>query len=98
MTPRHRPSDLVEEYSRIGRERQAAERQATREARRQFVVTCLSMVAWCAAGLYVAHFAWRVTDYELGMGILYGGQAVTIGGIGWTLIRAYVRGEQRGDW
>jgi MFS family permease len=98
MTGRHRPPELVAEYQRIGRERQEEGRLADRDARRAFVVACLSMIGWAALGLYVAHFAWRVTDHELGMGILYGGQAITVGGVSVTLIRAHLRGRARGDW
>jgi hypothetical protein len=43
-------------------------------------------------------FAFRVPDYELGMAFLYGGMALNVGGIAFTIATAYARGERRGDW
>jgi hypothetical protein len=92
------PQSTRAEYERIGRERELASREADRSYRREMVRVCAEMIAWTAAGLGVAGFAFRVTDHQYGMILLYAGMVINIGGIAYALWSAYLRGERRGDW
>jgi hypothetical protein len=56
------------------------------------------MIAWTALGLIVAGFAFWVTDYQLGMAILYAGMIINVGGVAFSIWTAFLRGEARGDW
>ena len=95
-------SDLPEatraEYERIGRERALADRDAVRSQRWGVLRICAEMIGWTAAGLVVAGMAFRVTDHEYGMVLLYAGMVINVGGVGYALWSAYLRSERRGDW
>ena len=95
-------SDLPEstraEYERIGREREIATREADRLYRWELVRVCAEMIGWTVAGLLVAGVAFRVTDHQYGMVLLYAGMVINVGGVAFSLGSAYLRGERRGDW
>jgi len=88
----------LEELERIAEERRLAEREAGRYARRDLLRTALQCVAFCLLGLVIMFFAFYVTDLQIGRALLWGGMAVGYAGMAWTLLSAYVRGEERGDW
>ena len=94
-------SDLPEstraEYERIDRERELAGREADRLYRWELLRVCAEMVGWTVAGLAVAGVAFRVMDHQYGRVFLYAGMIINVGGIAFTLARAYLRGEDRGD-
>ena len=92
------PKSVQAEYERISRERELASREAERASRWALLRVCLEMIAWTMLGLVIASFAFSSTDYALGMGLLYGGMAVNVGGVGFAVWSAYRRGEDRGDW
>jgi hypothetical protein len=92
------PPSVQAEYQRIGRERELASREAERDSRRELLRVCAEMVAWTALGLLLAGMAFRVTDYQMGMVLLYAGMVVNIGGVATAIGSAYLRGERRGDW
>jgi hypothetical protein len=92
------PAEVQSEYERIGRERAAQCREADRIRRNDLLRVCAEMTGWTLAGLALAGFAFRLTDYETGMALLYGGMAVNVGGVAFAIATAYVRGERRGDW
>jgi hypothetical protein len=46
----------------------------------------------------IMFFAFWVTDVELGKAFLFGGMAVGYAGIATSILSAYRRGEERGDW
>jgi hypothetical protein len=94
----HRPEWVRDEYERIGRERKAAGLHADRIRRREMLRVCAEMMGWTAAGCVVAAWAFHVNDRDLGMGFLYGGMIVNIGGVMLSGVRAYNRGVERGDW
>ena len=93
-----RPAWLQAEYERIGREREQAGREADRVYRRELVRVCAQMFGWTAAGVVIAAFAFRAHDRDPGMIFLYAGMVVNWGGVLWSIVAAYVRGEARGDW
>ena len=92
------PAHVRAEYERIGHERASASRHAERVRRLDLLRVCAELIAWTIASLVLTGFAFRVSDYELGMAFLYGGMALNVGGIAFTIATAYVRGERRGDW
>ena len=87
-----------EEYERIAAERLAAEQESRSILRRDFLQSALQCVAFCALGLAVMFFAFYVNDLLIARAFLWGGMAVGYGGIFYTLLSAYRRGEKRGDW
>ncbi len=92
------PKSVQAEYERIGRERELASAAADRAARRELLRVCAEMIGWTALGLFVAAFAFWVTDYQVGMILLNGGMLINIGGVAFSIWSAYLRGEARGDW
>ncbi|HTR78435.1 MAG TPA: hypothetical protein VMH39_10005 [Gemmatimonadaceae bacterium] len=93
-----RPAWVVAEYERIGREREQASREADRMYLRELVRACAQMLGWTAIGLVIAAFAFHAGDHATGMIFLYSGMIVNWGGVLWTIVSAYRRGEARGDW
>ena len=90
--------DRKAEYERIGREREAAEREASAVLRRDLLRSALQLIAWTFLGLSIMFWAFYVSDVVLGRAFLYGGMAVGYSGIFYTLFQTYRRGEKRGDW
>lgn len=86
------------ELERIAQERLAADLEARRDTRREFLRASLQCVGFCAAGLGIMFFAFYVDDLQIGRAFLWGGMLVGYGGISYTLLSAYRRGEHRGDW
>jgi len=87
-----------DEYERIARERLAAERDAKMETRRAFFAAALQCAGFCALGMFVMFWAFWASDVVLGRAFLYGGMAVGYAGMAFTLLRAYRKGLERGDW
>lgn len=92
------PDSVKAEYDRIGRERELASREAERFQRWELLRVCGEMIGWTVLGLIVASFAFQVDEYSLGMVFLYAGMAINVGGVGFSVWSAYMRGERRGDW
>ncbi|MGH7676847.1 MAG: hypothetical protein ACRENU_00190 [Gemmatimonadaceae bacterium] len=86
------------ELERIGQERLLASREADRLYRWELVRVCAEMIGWTVLGVGVSAFAFRVTDYDLGMIFLSGGMVINWGGVAVSLWLAHRRGEERGDW
>jgi hypothetical protein len=87
-----------EEYERIAAERLEAEKEASSIARRDFLQSSVQCIGFCLLGLVLMFFAFWVDDLQVGRAFLWGGMAVGYAGIAWTLLGAYRRGSQRGDW
>jgi len=98
MPASDRPEWVQAEYERIGREREATSRETDRLYRWEFVRVCGLMFGWTAVGALIAALAFRSTDQGTGMIYLYSGMVVNVAGVLWTIVRAYRRGEERGDW
>ena len=90
--------DRKAEYERIEREREAAEREARRTTLRALLGASLQCIGFCALGLFIMFFAFHVHDLFIGRAFLYGGMAVGYAGLFYTVISAYKRGVERGDW
>jgi hypothetical protein len=87
--------ELLEE---MGRTREAAEIEADRIRRRDMIRTAAACVMWMLLGLYLLGWSMHTTDHRYARAAFYGGVIIGNAGIISTLLRAYRRGEQRGDW
>jgi hypothetical protein len=82
----------------MGRAREAAEREADRDRRRDMIRTGAACVMWTLLGLFLLGWSFHTTDARYARPAFYGGVIIGNAGIVSTLLRAYRRGEQRGDW
>ena len=89
------PRHLLDQTA-VARAREAE--QADRDRRRDHVRTALACVGWCALGLLLLGWSVHTTDAGLGGIAFLAGLAAGNGGIVFTLLAAYRRGERRGDW
>jgi hypothetical protein len=98
MSLEDRPAWVQAEYERIGRERMEASRQIERLYRRELFRVCAEMIAWTVLGTFIAAFAFRVHDADIGWILFRAGQIVNWSGVLWSVATAYLRGQKRGDW
>lgn len=89
------PKDVREDMAR--RYRAAAE-EADRDRMWDLVRTALACFGWAALGIFLILWATHTTDATNGRIAFYAGIAIGNGGIVFTLVAAYRRGEERGDW
>jgi fatty acid desaturase len=89
----------------IANERQArverharSEREARADTRREMFRTAAIITFWTACGLALIGMALHVSDATIGRAFWLGGHIVWIAGVAGTVLSAYRRGEQRGDW
>lgn len=89
------PKALLQELER----KRAEETHVARgDTRRDLTLTALACVASAIAGLALMAVAFHTTSYAIGQVFFVGGQLVGYTGIVVSLVRAYLRGERRGDW
>jgi fatty acid desaturase len=81
----------VERYAR-------SEREARRDTRREMLRALAVIAFWTFCGLALIGMALHVSDATTGRALWLGGHIVWIAGVAATLLAAYRRGEQRGDW
>jgi hypothetical protein len=74
------------------------ERAARRETWRDMLRTIGHLAFWVLCGLALFGFAFHTSDHSIGMIFWYAAHAVWIGGVTFSLLAAYRRGERRGDW
>lgn len=98
MDPKPSQFDREAEYERIGREREATERDATRITRRALFRASAECLVSSAIGAVIIGAGWHTTDPQWGHICVLTGLIVGYGGITWALARAYRAGEERGDW
>lgn len=89
------PAHILEE---LGRQRLAEQREADRVTRREYVRAILRCFLWMTVGIALLSWSVHTTDLAHGLAAFWGGLIVGNGGICYTLIDAYLRGERRGDW
>ena len=87
-----------EELERIAEERLRSEREGARVERWDLIRTGLQCVGFCVLGLVIMFFGFSVTDLQIGRALLWAGMAIGYAGMAYTLLSAYIRGEERGDW
>lgn len=69
-----------------------------RERRADFLRSAVACIAWAACGIFGVAWSVHTTDLTLGRVAFFGGLGVANGGVIFTLLAAYRRGERRGDW
>lgn len=89
------PPDILEE---LARKRRAESRLANRDRVQDFALTVLYCLLWAAAGLACIAVSAHTTVMWFAKAMFWTGLGVGNAGILFTLLAAYRRGEQRGDW
>jgi hypothetical protein len=77
---------------------ESADRAAKGEAFRDLLRTCGHLVFWVLCGLTALGLALHATNRTIGMVYWWGGHAVWLSGVSFSLLAAYRRGVLRGDW
>lgn len=93
-----RSAPLQAELERIAAERLAAQREIERLYRWEFVRACGECIGWCCAGAFLMLWSFHMTDPRVAQIPFWGGMLVGYGGVPFSLIAAYNRGCDRGDW
>jgi len=75
-----------------------AEREARRATRSDLLRAFRDMVFWTVLGLIVFGFAFHVVDPDIGVALSWAARGIGFGGVAFSLLAAYRRGERRGDW
>jgi hypothetical protein len=88
-------SEILDEMA-VAHLRQSAE--SDRDRWRDFARTALECILWPCLGLACVGWAFHTTDVANGKAAFYAGIAIGNGGVIFSLLAAYRRGEQRGDW
>lgn len=86
------------ELERVGQERLRAEREVSRNYRREMVRVCIELTGCAAVGLFIMFWAFYINDREMGQILWLTAFVVSYSGMLLSLARAYLRGEARGDW
>lgn len=89
---------LQAELERIAQERLAAGHEVERAARWELARVCLECFASCLLGMLSIGFALHTTDLALGQIAFWGGMLIGTVGVFLSVLSAYRRGEERGDW
>ena len=90
---------LPEKYRRQLMERsEAAERESRWDSLRALGRVVGEITLWTVLGLVGIAFAFHTFDYSLGMVYWWSGAVVWVAGVSVTVLAAYRRGEERGDW
>jgi len=89
--------------SRAKAEEIAARRRAEAELARRdtwwdYVLTALMCLLWAALGIFLLMWSAHTTSLTYGRIAFWGGLGIGNGGVLFTLVAAYARGERRGDW
>jgi hypothetical protein len=85
-------------YQELQAKRAAEHRDAERDRHWAMVRSGLTCLAWAGLGLICYAFAFHTTDAGMAQIYKWGAYVITYGGVSFTLLRAYRKGESRGDW
>ncbi|MEJ7811526.1 MAG: hypothetical protein WKG32_14030 [Gemmatimonadaceae bacterium] len=89
------PTEILEEMA----ERRRAEAVlADRDRRWDMARTAIICLGWSAFGVFLILWSAHTTSLTYGRMAFFGGLGAGNGGIMFTLLAAYRRGEKRGDW
>ena len=93
------PSPLLQRLREdmAARNRQLAE-EADADKRSDAVLTALACVGWMLLGVACLLWSFHTTDQGYGRAAFFAGLGIGNGGIIFTLLGFYRRGERRGDW
>ena len=95
MMPMPLPKELLEQ---MAAHRAAEATEASRDKVHDLILTALQCMSWGALGILCILWSAHTTNLTFGKIAFFGGIAVGNGGIIFTLLAAYRRGEKRGDW
>jgi hypothetical protein len=95
--PGPRPSLRALREEMAERNRRLAE-EADADKRRDAALTALRCVGWMVLGVGSLLWSFHTTDMAYGRAAFYAGLGLGNGGIIFTLLGFYRRGEARGDW
>jgi hypothetical protein len=85
-------------YEEMQAKRSAEHDAAERDRRWAMIRSGLLCLMWAALGLVCYAFAFHTTDAGWGQIFKWGAYVITYGGVSYELLRAYRKGESRGDW
>ena len=68
------------------------------ETFRDLLLTAGHLTFWVTCGLALIGLSFHTTMHSEGMMLWWAGHAVWLGGVSFSLLAAYRRGEKRGDW
>jgi hypothetical protein len=85
-------------YEEMQARRSAEHRDAERDRRWALIRAGFACILWAALGLVCYGFALHTTNVDTGRIYQWGAYIITYGGISFTLLRTYRKGEERGDW
>jgi hypothetical protein len=85
-------------YKELQVKREAEHRAAERDRQWSMVRSGIACLAWATLGLVFYAFAFHTTDAGMADIYKWGAYVITYGGVSFTLLRAYRKGENRGDW
>ena len=85
-------------YEEMQTKRSAEHHDAERDRRWALIRAGFACILWAALGLLCYGFALHTTSVETGRVYQWGAYIITYGGISFTLLRTYRKGEERGDW
>jgi hypothetical protein len=85
-------------YEELQAKREAEHEAAERDRHWSMIRSGLMCLVWAFLGLVCLGLAFHTTDQGLAQIYRWCAYLVTYGGVSYTLLRAYRKGEQRGDW
>ncbi len=85
-------------YEEMQAKREAEHRAAERDRAWSMVRSGLACLMWAFLGLVCYAFAFHTTDEGSAAIFRWGAYVITYAGVTYTLARAYLKGERRGDW
>ena len=85
-------------YEELQVKREAEHRLAERDRQWAQVRSGIACLVWAALGLVCYAFAFHTRDAQMAEIYRWGAYVITYGGVSFTLLRAYRKGEDRGDW
>jgi hypothetical protein len=85
-------------YKELQAKREAEHRSAERDRQWAMLRSGVACLGWALAGLVCYAFAFHTTDAGMAEIYKWGAYVITYGGVSFTLLRAYRKGERRGDW
>ena len=98
MPTNTRSPRLQAELERIAGERFKAQREIERFYRGEFLRVALQCIGSSFAGVWLILLSFHMTDPMLAQIPFWGGMLLGYAGISLSLISAYNRGTERGDW
>jgi len=85
-------------YEELQARYEAQHEAAERDRLRAMLRSALMCLVWSFLGLVCYGFAFHTTDMSVVPIFQWGAYLITYGGISFTLLRAYRKGVERGDW